>query len=737
MNQSIFTKKIIPATIGLIVASAYAASDKGDVNLEKTQPSVEKAPQKLKSVINFDFDKIYNDNLSVIAIPESKEIVIDMEKSSKDFTIPKSPENDPLIENISTKMVNEKLKMVIKVKKEVGFKIAQSDRFATIVLEESDVFKNLKTGKTFAKLITEVPNGSFVKTEKNEKTKSSFNELNKINIKKINNKDSKITIELLNKFDIPEVKKDKGSLIISFKNTAVSSTLQKTNDVSSAGTITKTIEVSENKGNAKFIIANTGGWEYSTYQIENKFVIETKEAGEEAEEKYTGKKLSISFQDMEVRAILQVLADFTGLNILSSDQVQGSMSIRLKDVPWDQALDLVLESRGLQQVKSGNAIWVATKKEIEDNNNSKIALLNQNTQLEPLRLEFFQINHYNASELKDVLEAKADATNQSASTTPSIKFLSSRGSIGLDSRRNVLFIQDTDEKLKEIKKIIKRLDVANKQVVVEAKIVIADKKFGQDIGTRFGVKYRQQNGNSALGISNNFNSAASLASANSTTAGAANTFLDAANVNGSVPGAIGLTLLNMATGNSLGIELSALEDNSRGKVLSSPRILTADNKKATIEQGSEIPYVTPGTNGSPATVAFKKAVLKLDVTPQISPNGKVALNLQISKDSIGQLVPVAGGGTVPSIDTKKIDTLVTVNNGQTVVLGGVYEIQNNEDLQKIPLLGDIPLLGNLFQRNIKSENKGELMIFITPFIVENSDLDPNDTSDGQEITLTK
>jgi type IV pilus assembly protein PilQ len=535
----------------------------------------------------------------------------------------------------------------------------------------------------------------------------------------------------------PVMKKEGNKLIIDFKNVSIPSELQRRINTESLNSVTQAMDVSMQQNNGKLVLEQKDNWDYSFYQLEKQFVIDVKPiAQQEEEKKYIGKKLSISFQDMEVRAILQVIADFTGLNIMSSDKVTGTMTIRLKDVPWDQALDLVLESRGLQKVKDGNVVWVATAEEVTTNNRTKLELQTQNVELEPLKLEFFQINYYKAEDLKKVLEGKSDNGGSSGNNNV-ISMLSKRGTIGVDPRNNVLFIQETEEKLKELRKLIRKLDIANKQVLVEAKIVIADSDFGRDLGSRFGVKYRRQNGNGGIGVGGSLTESSNQAS------GLAQAITPQSNlasqgINSITPGVIGLTLLNMASGNALGLELSALEVNNRGKVLSSPRLLTADNKKATIEQGTEIPYVTPGSSGSPPTVSFKKAVLQLDVTPQIAPNGKVVLDLNIRKDSIGQNIPVQGGGQIPSIDTKNINTMVTVNNGQTVVLGGVYEIESKDDLSKIPLFGDIPLLGNLFKHSSKNEAKGELMIFITPYIIEEADLDETGKEEKpNEITLNK
>jgi type IV pilus assembly protein PilQ len=616
-----------------------------------------------------------------------------------------------------------------------------------LLLEESPFFYNEATGEkiatsvksnTVAGLSNNWSNISSPKTASVvTNTENIFTEITKINVKKDTGRNTKISIDFSNKMAAPVMKKEGNKLIIDFKNVSIPSELQRRINTESLNSVTQAMDVSMQQNNGKLVLEQKDNWDYSFYQLEKQFVIDVKPiAQQEEEKKYIGKKLSISFQDMEVRAILQVIADFTGLNIMSSDKVTGTMTIRLKDVPWDQALDLVLESRGLQKVKDGNVVWVATAEEVTTNNRTKLELQTQNVELEPLKLEFFQINYYKAEDLKKVLEGKSDNGGSSGNNNV-ISMLSKRGTIGVDPRNNVLFIQETEEKLKELRKLIRKLDIANKQVLVEAKIVIADSDFGRDLGSRFGVKYRRQNGNGGIGVGGSLTESSNQAS------GLAQAITPQSNlasqgINSITPGVIGLTLLNMASGNALGLELSALEVNNRGKVLSSPRLLTADNKKATIEQGTEIPYVTPGSSGSPPTVSFKKAVLQLDVTPQIAPNGKVVLDLNIRKDSIGQNIPVQGGGQIPSIDTKNINTMVTVNNGQTVVLGGVYEIESKDDLSKIPLFGDIPLLGNLFKHSSKNEAKGELMIFITPYIIEEADLDETGKEEKpNEITLNK
>jgi type IV pilus assembly protein PilQ len=738
------------SVLAALMMSAFASSSMAMPLEDKTATELKKdnkATLTMKSIFNFNFNKAVSQDIKIIATPENNQIVMELTDVDKNFLAPSVPSNDPLVSKIFTRFIDNKVKVFIETKHPVKFKFVKNENKGTLLLEESPFFYNEATGEKIASSVKSniaglSNNWSNISTTNTSTSASNsdnnFIEVTKINVKKDSVKNTKVSIDFSSKAAAPVMKKEGNKLIIDLKNVSIPLELQRRVNTESLNSVTQVMDVSMQQNNGKLVLEQKDNWDYSFYQLEKQFVIDIKPlAQQEEEKKYIGKKLSISFQDMEVRAILQVIADFTGLNIMSSDKVTGTMTIRLKDVPWDQALDLVLESRGLQKVKDGNVVWVATAEEVTANNRTKLELQNQNVELEPLKLEFFQINYYKAEDLKKVLEGKSDTGNSNGNNT--ISMLSKRGTIGVDPRNNVLFIQETEEKLKELRKLIKKLDIANKQVLVEAKIVIADSDFGRDLGSRFGVKYRRQNGNGAIGVGGNITESSTVAGATgATTAITPQTNLASQGINSITPGVLGLTLLNMASGNALGLELSALEINNRGKVLSSPRLLTADNKKATIEQGTEIPYVTPGSSGSPPTVSFKKAVLQLDVTPQIAPNGKVVLDLNIRKDSIGQNIAVQGGGQIPSIDTKNINTLVTVNNGQTVVLGGVYEIESKDDLSKIPLFGDVPLLGNLFKHSSKSESKGELMIFITPYVIEEADLDEaNKDEKPNEINLSK
>jgi len=430
-----------------------------------------------------------------------------------------------------------------------------------------------------------------------------------------------------------------------------------------------------------------------------------------------------------VRAVLQVIADFTGLNIITSDTVTGSLTLRLKDIPWDQALDIIMQTKGLDMRKNGNVVLIAPREELAVKEKQQLESMQQINDLEPLQTEMFQLNYQKADAIKALISDKEG------------KFLSKRGTAVVDARTNILFVQDTGGRLEEVRRLIRQIDVTVRQVVIESRIVIADDKFGRQLGVRFGMQTGfTLNRRYAGGIGGTLNTQPVVSSSGGTTntretrtqtpfelaSGIATAgYSDSPQLNVNLPvtspaGQLALTLINLGSGNLINLELSALEADSRGKVVSSPRVVTADNQKASIEQGTEIPYVTPGTGNSPATVQFKKAVLRLDVTPQITPDNRIIMTVEIRKDSVGQFVPVAGGGFVPSIDTKNVITQIAVNNGDTAVIAGIYEETLNNDVTKVPFLGDIPYLGYLFKTTNKNIEKTELLIFLTPRIVKES-----------------
>lgn len=665
--------------------------------------------------------------------------------------------NNPLISNVNSKNFGDRLRVIVDVNEPVKYALVKKGNDIVLQLEKSDSFQEVKVPlapvvpvKT-EEVIT--PKFNSVKETKIEAPvvtepvqlvqTTKFTEIDHISMKK-DNGNTKITFDLNNTNFNPVFKKDNNTLILDMKGVNVPPEFQKNVDTKTLGNILRNVDIGTQAGNARIVFQTNGPWDYSAYQLDKKFVVEFK-APSEKEDKNTfkGKPLSLNFQNMDIRGILQVIADFTNLNIMASDSVQGNLSLRLKDVPWDQALNLVLESKNLTQVKEGNVVWIATAQEISEKNKSKLEIKNQLNELEPLKLKFFQLNHYNAKEMKAVLEGKAGGTATDSNTKDDKGngkiFLSSRGTIGLDIRNNTIFVQDTEDKVQAIESIIKRLDAPVRQVLIEAKLVIATDNFQKQLGSKFGFAANKSSGDNKFSLgSTQYQSQQQAGMISNTTYSTGNRtgnvalFDNVWNSGVTGGGSLGFTILNAVTGNALSLEVSALEDKSLAKVISSPKLLTTDNKKAEIKQGTQVPYTVPGTSTTPAAVNFKDAFLKLGVTPQVSPNGRIVMDLDISKDDIGQWVTLPGGGSVPSIDTREINTQVTVNDGQTVILGGIYEISSTNDIAKIPFLGDIPFLGNLFKNTNKQEKKVELVIMITPHVINDSDLDALDQ--GQPVT---
>ena len=526
-----------------------------------------------------------------------------------------------------------------------------------------------------------------------------------------------------------DIRQQGRQVVVDFLSTNVPRNLVRRLDVGDFGTPVRYVDTFEQGGNARMVIEPRGIWEYSAYQTDTQFILEVKPVKEDPNRLvqsstpgYAGEKLSLNFQNVEVRAVLQVIADFTGLNIITSDTVGGNLTLRLKDVPWDQALDIILQAKGLSKRKNGNVVLIAPTDELAAK--EKLALEAQNavSDLEPVRTESFALSYAKAADVKALLSDKDQ------------RILSKRGSANVDERTNTLFIQDTSARLEEARRLVLQLDVPVRQVLIEARIVIADDLWGRQLGARFGTQSAFNTNQYNVGVSGALTDTVSPLGNNPVSRGSSSLVYNGAgaslpigaqpeqlNVNLPVVGAagsLGLSILNLGSGNLVNIELSALESDNRGKVVSSPRVITADKKKAVISQGTEIPYLTAAASGA-TTVAFKPAVLELSVTPRITPDDKIIMDLDVKKDSVGSLVN-SGVGPVPTIDTKKVSTQVLVDNGDTIVLGGIFEQTTRTTVNKVPFLGDIPFLGTLFRNTAKTDDKTELLIFVTPKIVKDT-----------------
>ncbi|HXX86110.1 MAG TPA: type IV pilus secretin PilQ [Casimicrobiaceae bacterium] len=576
--------------------------------------------------------------------------------------------------------------------------------------------------------------------------------LRDVDFRRGKNGEGRIIVDLSDNATGIDIRQQGKTLIVDFINTTLPRNLERRLDVGDFATPVSTIDTFAQAGNARIVIEPRGLWEHSAYQAENRFVVEIKPIQEDPNKLiqgtragYKGEKLSLNFQNVEVRAVLQVIADFTGLNIITSDTVTGSLTLRLKDIPWDQALDIIMQTKGLDMRKNGNVVLIAPREELAVKEKQQLEAQQQIAELEPLVTETFQLNYMRVQDFANMLASNRQqqfglGAGQTATTGGQGSILSKRGVAIGDPRTNQLIVSDTPSRLEEVRKLLRQLDTPVRQVTIESRIVIADDKFSRSLGVRFGVQtgFTLQN-RYAGGIGGTLSTQPVVTTSGNTVTRDTRTatpyeiasgiaspgYSDSPQLNVNLPvpnpaGQIALTLINLGSGNLINLELSALEADSRGKVVSSPRVVTQDNGKASIEQGTEIPYVTPGTANNPATVQFKKAVLRLDVTPQITPDNRVTMIVEIRKDSVGQLVNLGNGFTVPAIDTKNVTTQITVNNGDTAVIGGIFEETVNSDVTKVPFLGDLPILGYLFKTTDKSIEKTELLIFLTPRVVKES-----------------
>ena len=501
------------------------------------------------------------------------------------------------------------------------------------------------------------------------------------------------------------------TVVVEFLKSTLPEGLRRRLDVSDFGTPVQTITTFQTGDRVRMVIEPRGLWVHSAYQSDEQFVVEVKPQKIDPAKLtqgpgYSGQKLSLNFQNIEVRSLLQVIADFTNFNIITSDSVNGAVTLRLQDVPWDQALDIILQAKGLGMRKTGNVLWIAPRDEINAKEKLELESVAALQGLEPLRTQSFQMNYTKAAEIAVSLTAAGSGSGANSS-----RILSSRGSVIAESRTNQLFVTDIASKLEQVQQLIAKLDIPVRQVLIEARIVEASDTFGKSLGIRLGgginpaggVKILSAGGHS---LNTTIGSSYSDGAAGTTSGSFVN--LPAVGQGGLNPATIAVSLFSAAANRFLNLELSALEADGKGRVVSSPRVVTADQIKALIEQGTELPYQVATSSGA-TSIAFRKANLKLEVTPQITPEGNIILDLDVNKDTVGQ--STAAGF---AINTKHIKTQVLVENGGTVVIGGIFELTESENETKVPVLGDLPGVGNLFKTRSRLANKQEMLVFITP-----------------------
>ena len=543
-----------------------------------------------------------------------------------------------------------------------------------------------------------------------------------VDFKRGPNGEGRVVVDLTSTTISTDVWRENEMIQVEFIGSQLPEALQRRLDVSDFATPISFIDTIQDGSTIKMSITANGEFEHLAYQTDKVYTIEVAKISREEEEKrrkakfgFTGERLSLNFQDIEVRSVLQLLADFTGLNLVVSDSVTGNLTLRLKNVPWDQAMDIILKTKGLAQRRAGNVILVAPTDEIAAREKLELEARRQVEELEQLRTEFIKVNYAKAVDMAELLNLKDNA------------ILSPRGSVSVDSRTNTLLIKDTLSSLASVRQLLIELDIPIRQVLIESRVVIANDDFSKELGVRFGVSNDSFGSNqSGTGVT----TAGTLGSTSGTTGlinSTGNTLAggsDGLNVNmplQSPAGSIALALTKLPLGTLLELELSAAQTEGRGEVVSSPRVITADSHTASIEQGIEVPYLE--LNNGRATLKFRKAVLSLKTTPQITPDDRIIMDLEVHKDSRGEDVSFGEGLFAPTINTREVQSQVLVDNGQTVVLGGIYETTQSTQVTRVPFFSELPLIGNLFKSTIARDDRSELLIFVTPKILQGANLD--------------
>ena len=611
------------------------------------------------------------------------------------------PADQGALKSVTLAQGKERTRMVLNLSKNVAYNAAANGNEVIITLQANEANANQGVETKFA----EPSLGQQQFSLKN------------VDFARGKNGEGRIIVDLSDASAGINIKQKGKTIVVDFINTNVPDNLQRRLNVTNFNTPVIFVDTMKQGKNGRMVIEPQGSWEQSAYQADKKFIIDVRPIVDNpnklvrgAKTGYAGEKLSLNFQNIEVRAVLQVIADFTGLNIVTSDTVTGNLTLRLKDVPWDQAMDIITQSKGLAMRKTGNVILVAPADELATKEKQALEASQQIEDLEALRTEVFTLKYMRAEDLVKVI------------TDSKQKILSKRGSAVPDARTNNVFVQDTPKYLEQVQAIINKTDVAVRQVMIESRLVIADDKYSRALGARFGVNKLNTTGNSSYAIGGNLAQTSTVGASQVATTGVSGSTSPSGSTDGlqsnlgltNASGSLAFSLFRLPAGLLLNLELTAMESDGRGKVVSSPRVTTANQHKAKIASGTEIPYLEASSSGA-ATVAFKSAVLSLEVTPQITPDDKIIMELDVKKDRVGQVY-----SGVPSIETQNINTQVLVGNGETAVLGGIYEQITRNDVEKVPFFGDLPIMGNLFKRKTVQNDRTELLIFVTPKIMDDS-----------------
>ena len=651
-------------------------------------------------------------------IDDPARIALDLADTTLGLTSRRRDVNIGPLDTVLTAEANGRTRVVLNLGTMVAYETHASGNTVTIILGDSEDYS---AGTTqFAAAATAQPSYA----------SSGGRAITSVDFRRTRDGGGRVVVNLTDPSTPVDIRQEGGRVVAVFKDTNLPAELMRRLDVMDFATPVTTVDTLRTNLDARIVISADGKYEQLAYQSDNEFTIEINPAAAAQEDgstlfsetkEYEGQRLTLNFQDIETRAVLQLLAETSGRNIVVSDTVQGNVTLRLRNVPWDQALDIVMTTKGLDMRQNGNVIIVAPAEEIAARETADLEAKQAISELEPVYSEFLQVNYAKAGDLAALISAEGGGGNS---------MLSERGSIAVDDRTNTLLIQDTAERLQDIRRMVTTLDVPIKQVLIESRIVVVSDDFSRDLGVRLGLTAFNENSSDGLTTISGTGSGTDtmIGSALDNLADPANGTIypiqlpqlgNRYNVNVPITDAAGRFALAILESEFLvDLELTALEAEGRGEIVSTPRVITANQKEARIEQGVEIPYQQSASSGA-STIQFKKAVLSLTVTPQITPDNNIIMDLKVHKDNVGDIISTGGlGGTVPSIDTRSVETQVLVADGQTVVLGGIYETERRETINKVPFLGDIPVLGNLFKSRSRIDNKAELLIFVTPRILE-------------------
>ena len=647
-------------------------------------------------------------------------IALDLPDTTLGLTSRRRDVNLGPLDTILTAEANGRTRVVLNLDQMVAYETKASGNTVTVTLGDGENYS--ATSTQFASAAPSAPSAAG----------ASGRSISSIDFRRTRDGGGRVVIDLTDPSTPVDIRQEGGRVVAVFKDTSLPAELMRRLDVMDFATPVTTVDALRTNNDTRIVISAEGKYEQLAYQSDNEFTIEVNPVAEQTKEgsslysetkEYEGQRLTLNFQDIETRAVLQLLAETSGKNIVVSDTVQGNVTLRLRNVPWDQALDIVMTTKGLDMRQNGNVIIVAPAEEIAARETADLEAKQAISELEPMYSEFLQVNYAKASDLAKLISGSGAGPGSGGNA-----MLSERGSIAVDERTNTLLVQDTAERLQDIRRMVSTLDIPIKQVLIETRIVVVNDDFSRDLGIRLGVTAFNENSTDGVtvlsgtgqGTDTMVNSAIDNLANNGTIYPIqVPTLTNRYNVNVPISDAAGrFALAILETDYLVDLELTALEAEGRGEIVSTPRVITANQKEASIEQGVEIPYQQSASSGA-TTVQFKKAVLSLTVTPQITPDNNIIMDLQVHKDNVGDIISTGGlGGTVPSIDTRNVQTQVLVADGQTVVLGGIYETERRETIKKVPFLGDVPVVGNLFKSKQRVDNKAELLIFVTPRILE-------------------